>query len=53
MSTDLLIHIFALVFLIVSFVLAVITNQLQSAMLWGIWSIAIIVVFSGFPLLGK
>jgi len=48
MSTSLIIYVFALVFLIMSFVWAVITREI-SATLFAVWSIAIIVVFSGFP----
>lgn len=48
MSQTLLLYIFALVFLIVSFVLAIIRQEF-SAMLFAIWAIAIVVVFSEFP----
>lgn len=48
MSSSLLIYVVALVFLILSFVWAAITREF-SATLFTVWSIAIIVVFSGFP----
>jgi apolipoprotein N-acyltransferase len=48
MSTDFIVHIFALVFLILSFVWALITREI-SASLFAIWSIALIVVLAGFP----
>jgi hypothetical protein len=48
MSTDFIVHIFALVFLILSFVWALITREI-SATLFALWSIALIVVLSGFP----
>jgi hypothetical protein len=48
MSADFLVHIFALVFLILSFVWAVIVREF-SATIFAVWSIALIVVLSGFP----
>jgi len=48
MSTDFIVHIFALVFLILSFVWALITREI-SASLFAIWAIALIVVLSGLP----
>lgn len=47
MSTSLIIYV-ALVFFIVGFVL-VVTNQIQAPLFWLVASIAVIVVFSGFP----
>lgn len=50
MNSDMLIHIFALVFLIVSFVMAILApDQLRGSTIWALWAIALIVVFSGFP----
>lgn len=49
MSTPLVIYIVALVFFIVAFVLAVVTNQIQAPLFWLVAAIAVIVVFSGFP----
>jgi hypothetical protein len=48
MSSALIIYVIALVFLILSFVWALITREI-SATLFAIWAIAIVVVFSGFP----
>jgi hypothetical protein len=48
MSTSLIIYVIALVFLIMSFVWALVTREI-SATLFAIWAIAIVVVFSGFP----
>jgi len=48
MSADFIVHIFALVFLILSFVWSLITREV-SASLFAIWSIALIVVLAGFP----
>ena len=50
MSSEMLVHVFALVFLIISFVMAVLApDQLRGPTIWAIWAIAVIVVFSGFP----
>lgn len=48
MGSTLILYVFALVFLILSFVWAVITREV-SATLFAVWAIAVIVVFSGFP----
>jgi positive regulator of sigma E activity len=47
-SSALIIYVIALVFLILSFVWALITREI-SATLFAVWAIAIVVVFSGFP----
>ena len=47
MGADFLVHIFALVFLILSFVWAVITREF-TATLFAVWSIALIVVLVNF-----
>jgi hypothetical protein len=44
----LIVYIVALVFLIISFVWALVTREISSS-LFAIWAIAIVVVFSGFP----
>jgi hypothetical protein len=44
----LIVYIVALVFLIMSFVWALMTREISGSLL-AIWSIAIVVVFSGFP----
>lgn len=49
MSPSLVISIVALVFLIVSCVLAIVQNQIAAPQLWALWSIAVIVIFSVFP----
>lgn len=49
MSTSLVVYVVALVFLIVGFVMAVVTNQIQAPLFWVAASIAVVVVFSGFP----
>jgi hypothetical protein len=48
MSADFIVHLFALVFLILSFVWSLVTREV-SATLFAIWSIALIVVLAGFP----
>lgn len=48
MSSSLILYVVALVFLILSFVWALITREV-SATLFAVWAIAVIVVFSGFP----
>jgi len=48
MSSSLILYVVALVFLILSFVWALITREV-SATLFAVWAIGVIVVFSGFP----
>lgn len=49
MLSALIIYVVALVFFILGFVLAAVTNQLQTPLFWVVAAIAVIVVFSGFP----
>lgn len=52
MSSSLILYVIALVFLILSFVWALITREISST-LFAVWAIAIVVVFSGFPGLAR